>query len=217
MDQAQRGAAALAASNYPEAIKEYSAAIAVNSEAPDYYIKRATAYQRVSPPQLEEALRDAELAVIFARKRAKFELVTQAQLRRAITLFHLGRYADAEFVLEIVKKRNPKENTLAVWEKKAKDKLQALAEDDAARTVSVKEVPEVELPSKEAVKAKKEAPAAKETGVASQTTGPAQTHPSQIKQDWYQSNESVTVTLLAKGVPKDKVTVDIQKQSVCVP
>lgn len=38
--------------------------------------------------------------------------------------------------------------------------------------------------------------------------------PENIRHEWYQSNDSVVVTLYAKGVPKDKLDVDLQNTSV---
>ena len=87
MDNAKRGAEALSAGRHAEAIEAYSQAIRASPTAPDYYIKRSTAYQRSSPPDFASALSDAENAVLLAQKRAKRELIVQAQLRRAIALF----------------------------------------------------------------------------------------------------------------------------------
>ena len=36
-----------------------------------------------------------------------------------------------------------------------------------------------------------------------------------VRHEWYQSHDSVVVTLYAKGVPKDKLEADIQSDSVC--
>jgi suppressor of G2 allele of SKP1 len=207
MDQASRGAAALSAGNFDEAIKEYTAAIALNSNSPDYFIKRSTAYQRASPPQYDAALSDADTAVVLAHKRAKRELIAQAQLRRAIILFGLERYADAKFVLDVVKRLNEKEKTLPIWENKINQKMKALSEDDEKAKVTVKELPDIELQKPE--------PAATSQPTAA-TKIPEQTPPSKIKHDWYQNNDKVYFTLLAKGVPKDRTTVEINDLSISI-
>lgn len=211
MDQASRGAAALNAGKVDEAIKEYTAAIAINSNSPDYFIKRSTAYQRASPPQYDTALSDAETAVVLAHKRAKRELIAQAQLRRAIVLFCQGRYGDAQFVLDIVKKFNDKEKTLPIWDSKIKLKLKNLSEDDEKTKATVKELPDVEVPTPEST------PKASSASTASAAPKvPEQTPPSKIKHDWYQNNEQVYFTLLAKGVPKDKSTIQINETSISI-
>ena len=68
-----------------------------------YYISRSTAFTRVSPPDHEASYKDAEVALSLASRRAKRELIGQSQLRRAIALFGLERFADAKQCLEWVK------------------------------------------------------------------------------------------------------------------
>ncbi|KAF2793675.1 SGS-domain-containing protein [Melanomma pulvis-pyrius CBS 109.77] len=210
MDQAARGAAALAASNYEDAIKLYTSAIAVNSNAVDYYIKRSTAYQRSA--KYSEALADAEAAVVLAHKRARRELIKDSQLRRGIALFFLERYADAEFVLGIVKRLDEKEKTLGIWNMKVAAKLKTLEDGDDRGKVTAKEVPEskeinvVDTPMIEGLE--------KEAGAIQKRV--VQTPADKIKHDWYQNNENVYFTLLAKGVPKDLLTVEIEKDSLSI-
>ncbi len=208
MDAARKGEAAINASNYEEAIQHFTDALASNPTAVKYYINRATAYQRSH--KYTEALHDAEVAVVLAHKRATRELIKDAQLRRAQQLFFLGRYADAEFVLGFVKKIDEKEKTLPIWSMKITKKLQELPEDDENRNVTAKEVPDVEVPTASTTppKAKQaEAPAAAPKPVVP-------TPANKIKDDWYQSNDTVTVNILAKGAPKDNVTVDFDKDTL---
>lgn len=208
MDQAARGAAALAANQYDEAIKHYTDAIHAMPSAVTYYIKRSTAYQRSS--KYSEALADAELAVVLAHKRGRRELIKDAQLRRGIALYFLGQYANAEHVLNIVKKLDEKEKTLGVWNAKVAAKLKDIPEGNEQRTVTAQEVPDVELPKSD------EKPAPKETTATTAPKPIVPTPADKIKHDWYQNNETVTFTLLAKGVPKDKATVDISKDSLSI-
>lgn len=227
MDQAARGAAALSAGNYTEAIQQYTAALSINSNAADYYIKRSTAHQRAGDHQA--ALTDAEIAVVLATKRAKRELISQAQLRRCIALYHLERYADANFVLAVVKKLDEKEKSLAIWEKKIQTKLDGLPEGDERKVVKVQEKPDVEIPSAATVKKSstgtqsvpnqaetktEAAPAAPAAAAAAAAT--LQTPINKIKHDWYQNADNVYFSLMAKGVPKDKATIDIRERSISI-
>lgn len=53
-------------------------------------------------------------------------------------------------------------------------------------------------------------------GIDSATTAPPSTAPpGKVRHEWYQSHDSVVVTLYAKGVPKDKLEADLQSDSVC--
>ena len=227
MDKAAKGAAALASSDFPAAIAHYSDAISINSQAVDYYIKRSTAYTRLSPPDHAAALKDAELALVLAHKRAKRELITQSQLRRGIALFGLQRWADAKECFRWVRKLDEKEKTVNIWDIKVDGKLKTLPESDHAREVGIKEIPDVELPKEEVKKTEKTAAPAKneshdlasseatKTSVESKAEG-VQTPASKIRHEWYQTHDMVVVTLFAKGVPKDKAVIEVLKRSLTV-
>jgi suppressor of G2 allele of SKP1 len=219
MDHAKKGDAALSASQYTEAIEHFTAAIGVNPSAVKYYVGRSTAYQRAQ--KFPEALADAEIAVVLAHKRATRELIKDAQFRRALALFFLEKYGDAEFVLNIVKKLDEKEKMLPIWSMKVAAKLKDLPEDDEKRKVTVKDVPDVEVPSAPAAAAvkpaKSETVETKKTEKAVEAPKPVVPTPAnKIKHDWYQSNDSVTVNILAKGAPKDATVVEFEKDSLSV-
>ena len=227
MDQAAKGAAALASKDYTAAIGHYTDAIALNSQAVDYYIKRSTAYTRLSPPDHEAAFKDSEIALVLANKRAKRELIAQSQLRRGIALFGLQRWADSKQCFGWVKKLDEKEKSVAMWDMKVNGKLKGLQEDDGAAKVTIAQIPDVELPTAAAKKvdAKSEQkPNGTSNGTPAETgTKPSDSQPdgvqtpaSKIRHEWYQTSDTVVVTLFAKGVPKDKAAIDIQKRSLAI-
>ena len=215
--QAAKGAVFLTDGKYNEAIEQYTLALKSNPESPDYYIKRSTAYQRKTPADHEAALKDAEVAIIAATNRARREQIIQAQLRRAIALFGLERYGDAEFVFGVVKQMSPEEKTLTIWENKVKNKLKVLEENDARVNCTVEKIPKVQIPvpqKEENDTGKSSAVKAAAAAKPATTVTPQPTPPSKIKHEWYQSGDKVYFTLLARGVPKDKAAIDIQAQSV---
>lgn len=220
MDAARKGEAALSASNYDEAIGHFTDALRTNPSAVKYYIGRATAYQRRS--KYAEALADSELAVALAHKRAVRELIKDSQFRRAQQLYFLEKYADAEHILSIVKKLDEKEKTLPIWSAKVEKKLQEIPEGDERRKVTVQDVPDVEIPSAQPATLSK-ASTSTSTSTWTSTSAPAAapkpavpTPANKIKDDWYQNNETVTVNILAKGAPKDNVTVEFERESLTV-
>lgn len=235
MDQAAKGAAGLASKNFTEAIDHYTDAISINTQAVDYYIKRSTAYTRVSPPDHDSALKDAETALVLAHKRAKRELIVQSQLRRGVALFGLQRWADAKQCFDWVKKLDEKEKSVAIWEMKADAKLKGLQAGDEGTKATIEEIPDVELP-KAAAKRVENKPdqetmnkpdekandtkAAQAYQATTESTQPkpegVQTPASKIRHEWYQTSDTVVVTLFAKGVPKDKAVIDIQKRSLAI-
>lgn len=217
MDHAKCGAEALAAKKYPEAIEAYPKALVVSPESPDYYIKRSTAHQRSQPGDHESALADADKAVVYAQKRAKRELIIEAQLRRAIALFGLGRHGDAKFVFDIVKRLDPNEKTLPIWMQKNDAKLNAADCSETSSTVTVEEMPRLQaVPTTNTTESDdtKLTEATETSGTTAQST---QTPADKIKHSWFQTPSHVTFTLFAKGVPKDKTTVvDIAEDSLSV-
>lgn len=219
MDAAAQGAAALASKDFTSAISHYTRAISSHPQAVDYYIKRSTAYTRISPPDPTLALSDAETAVVLAHKRGKRELIAQAQLRRGIALFGLERWADAGACFGWAKKLTPKEGSLPIWEMKVKGKLDSLELGDERGAASVKEMPDVNIDAlgKEAKKVGKECEKVeKPAGIEEPRVEGVQTPASKIRHEWYQTNDTVVITLFAKGVPKDKAIIDIQSQSMAI-
>ncbi|WEW56036.1 Cochaperone protein [Emydomyces testavorans] len=185
MDDAARGAKALSASDFPSAIKHYTRALIVNPHATDYYVKRSTAYSRLKAedggPNGEAALRDAEMAVALGIQRARRELIIAGQMRRAIVLYQLNRFGDADYLFKILRSKvasteaaeseskamaamgladkstaaregGNKSQELQIWEIKVKSQLSKLASEDEKGRVTVKEIPEIVVPKQEELK-----------------------------------------------------------------
>lgn len=221
MEEAARGASALEKSDFALAITHYTNAIDTNPGAVTYYIKRSTAYTRLSPANHAAALKDAEVAVVLANNRGKRELLWQSQQRRAIALFGLGRWGDAQACFKLVEKLNKDEKSLKIWFAKVEDKLKGLAEDDERGKTTLKEIPEVDLTEQEVKKGKQKT----DDGKAATRSDPpdskvksegVKTPAGKIRHEWYQTPDQVVVTLFAKGVPKDKATIDIQEKSLSI-
>ncbi|RDW78373.1 hypothetical protein BP5796_06225 [Coleophoma crateriformis] len=212
--QAALGAKALEDRDYPTAIEQLTKALATNTSNPSplWLIQRSTAYQRSA--QYELALADADAALHAAKSRARREFIATAHFRRAVALHGLKRFGDARLCLNWCRKSNEKEKGLGIWQAKVKndfDKAEKELGPDATEVrTTVKEIPDkVEEKAKE-----KSAPLAP----AAQTPAPpAVTSKEKIRHEWYQSPSSVTITIFAKGVPKDKAEVMIGEQSVSLP
>lgn len=211
--QADLGAKALAAKDYTSAITYYTNALKT-ANSPLWFTNRSTAYHRAG--QYDLALQDAEAGVLAARQRARRELITAAQMRRAIALYSLGRLGDSRMVLTWVRKLNEKEKSLGVWQLKVSNEYDKLPEDAEGRKVSVTEVPdEAKLP--EVGKAVVAEEKGKAVTQAPQTSTPAQTAKEKIRHEWYQSSNKVTITIFAKGIPKEQAEVAITEDSVSFP
>ncbi|KAI0110529.1 SGS-domain-containing protein [Hypoxylon sp. NC0597] len=90
---ADEGVKAVNAGKYKEGIQKLTEALR-ERPAPLWLLERSKAYLRTN--ELDLALRDAEEALHVAFQRANRDHMIEAQIRRAIALFRLGRYADAD-------------------------------------------------------------------------------------------------------------------------
>ncbi|BCR98967.1 co-chaperone SGT1 [Aspergillus luchuensis] len=271
MNAASLGDTALQSSDPTTATLHYTTALLTHPRSPSYFIKRSTAFSRLKPtPNLPAALRDAESAVLLARERGKRELIVEAQLRRAIVLFLMGRYVAAEGVVGVVErmvgldkegnngdKDEDKEEKVRramggassagkgveaevrIWGAKIRAKVKGNGDEEGEKVeevpVGVKVPGEKELraqleelrggKSKSKIgggggdesqkvedKAEKEEEKA-EVKEAQQQQQQQQQQQVKVRHEWYQSGETVVVTLYVKGVPKDKVAIELKEDS----
>ncbi|KAH8664424.1 SGS domain-containing protein [Xylariales sp. PMI_506] len=90
---ASEGVRLVKENKYAEGIAKLTHALESRS-APMWLLERSKAYMRTN--EFDLALYDAEKALSIAYQRANRDLMVEAQIRRAITLFRMGRYADAD-------------------------------------------------------------------------------------------------------------------------
>jgi suppressor of G2 allele of SKP1 len=224
--QYARGKQLIEEKKLDEAIIALTSALKESPTSPVYLTTRALAYQRNK--QYPEALADADAAVVYAHKRAKRELIIDAQLRRGIVLYNLQRYGDARAVFDIVKRMKEDLKEASMWSGQIDFKVKTLGEDHEQMQVTVKEIPELDA---EALRVGEKGPQASSTNGAPTPTPTAtasasapapapaavqQTPVDKIRTDWYQNNLNVYLTLLARGVPADKTQIDITERSLNV-
>jgi suppressor of G2 allele of SKP1 len=154
MEHAAHGAKALDASDALTAVAAYTQALIQHPTSPDYFVQRSTAFNRLKDPhgpRNDLALQDAEFAVLLGQKRAKREKIQAGQQRRVIALFGLGQYGNAAFLLETMLRwrTSGKKDKMEgdIWKAKIEQKMKNLPTDDEKRQVTVKEYPELDLPS----------------------------------------------------------------------
>jgi suppressor of G2 allele of SKP1 len=168
---------------------------------------------------------------VYAHKREKRELIIDAQLRRGIVLYNLQRYGDARAVFDIVKRMKKDHKEVSMWQGQVDYKVKLLGEDHEQMQVTVKEIPDLDA---EALRVGEKGPQASKTNgaptptiattsAAAAASAPApapaaiqQTPVDKIRTDWYQNNQNVYLTLLARGVPADKTQIDITERTLSV-
>lgn len=215
--QAAEGKKALDANNYQSAVDNFTIALK-ETQSPIWLIQRSTAYQRLGKHEL--ALTDADNAVLAARQRQKRELIAQAQFRRAVALHGLKRFGDARLCLAWTRKMDEKMKALGMWQAKVvSDFDDAGGEGAPGNETTVKEYPDrVEEVSSVAVEKVEKTPMREEKGKMPERAVEviSATPKEKIRHEFYQSNEKLTITVFAKGVPKDKGEVTIKEGSVSI-
>jgi suppressor of G2 allele of SKP1 len=240
MESAHKAQKFLEAKDYAAAITHFTNALKT-SNSPVWLIQRSTAYQRNNEHDL--AVLDAENAVLAARERGKRELIATAQFRRAIALHSQGRYGDARLCFIWCNKYNEKEKGLTMWVAKNKKDYDKAGGDEAeCNKTTVKEIPEPHIDVKQieaktegkgkgiaastanTVKPKQaddkkgEAEAKTESKVKSiPATTPAPVAPTpkeKVRMEWYQSSATVSISIFAKGIPKEEAEVVIEEGAV---
>lgn len=213
--QAARGRKALEEKKYGQAIAEFTAAIKEAPTSPDFYTQRSVAYQRDGSH--EAALADAQQAVLNAQARGKKEAIVEAQFRRGVALYKLGRLGDAEFILKRVKEMQSDHKQADMWISKTVLDLKKVPQGDKQRECTISETPSPQ-----------DAPVGPSSSNDTSTTStqspskpamppaPQQTPGDKIRHEWYQNTENIYFTLLARGVPKDEAQVEITERSMSI-
>jgi suppressor of G2 allele of SKP1 len=212
--QASKGQQALANGNYDEAITQLTAAIRT-SQSPLWLIQRSTAYQRLGKHEL--ALADADNAVLAAQQRGRRELIATAQFRRAIALHGLKRFGDARLCLTWCRKYNEKEKGLGLWQAKVASDYETAEKEGLSDQIqcTVKETPDPvkDIEGEQKKEGKQKTPVA-DAAAASAPISASQTPKEKIRHEWFQSGSTVTITIFAKGVPKEQAEINIEEGSV---
>lgn len=235
MDYSTTGLVLLEKGDATRALAAFTKALIEHPTSPDYYNNRSKAFARLSPGRHDLALQDAEHAILYARQRGSGQKMQDGQLRRIIALYNHGQYAAARKLLTFSSKWGNAQ-MFKMWDAKVEQKMKTLPEDKKAE-VDISEMPQIPLPSAQEAMASlkrqinpdgsfnfdaaegKEVPAANAPDAAESAVPPtssAATNPGTIviRQDWFQTGTTVTITLFAKGVDNNKFTANIQDDSL---
>lgn len=192
------------------------------------YLQLAIAYQRLGKHQ--DALDSAEAGVNVADKKHEKETLANAQLRRAIALFNLGRVADAAKALEWAKEDECKDKSIGIWQIKIDQKKDQSTATDGFERIPLDKMPKerpVTRPVKEAStpnpnpkiqeldddngedirQALKEKEQYK-ASIAAQAKKNQDFDANNVRKDFFQNNKAVNVSLFLKNVPKESANVE---------
>lgn len=195
-----KGDGEIQAKDYLLAIKTFSDIISNSPQTYHAYFKRATAYQSLH--NYEKAISDISLAFAIAQERGKREDMGQCFYKLGLLYYAQKEYLLAEQNLLKAEEYNCKEPALPIWKMKI--------ESDKKKTGTV---------VKETTVAKAETESKSDPKLDSTNIDVINKHAPlkvKIRDDWYQTADSVVVTIFAKSVKKENIEIDFGKTSVHV-
>lgn len=202
--------------DYALAIVHFSTALQ-STQAPAWLLKRATAYHRLG--QHEHALADSESAVLVALGRGKRELIADAYFRRAIVLHGMKQFGNSRMCFHWTRQYNEKLNGLGMWIAKVTADYDAAGGDQAeCNAVTIKEIPDkVETsPPSNSLSCGEAASSSVDTSAGKKALDSMETTRSNIRHEWYQSQSTVTVDILARNIPIETTSIKIMETSLDV-
>ncbi|OBA23874.1 SGS-domain-containing protein [Metschnikowia bicuspidata var. bicuspidata NRRL YB-4993] len=193
------------------AISKFSEALKENPQAFTALIKRAQVYTKLS--DYDSAKADISKAFTAAEQRGKMS-------DKATCYFRLGLvcYAKKDFeasLLNLRKARDFKctEAALDIWIAKAERdaKKSAGSKNEGDLTSEKEKHKKISNPEKD-----ERVPTQNAASSSIDTINKQAPIKAKIRDEWYQSKDSVTITIFAKDVPKDSVQVEFGTRSLAV-
>lgn len=183
------------------AIRHYTQALKENPLAFLALIKRAATYTKLC--NYDDAKADISKAFEVAESRGKRSEIGLAYFRLALVFYAEKDPAAALVNFQKAKEYQCTEPALDIW--------MAKAERDVKKKAT-------ELPKEEGA-TRSSALAAEPKSTSIEAINKAAPLKTKIRDDWYQSNEEVTVTIYAKGVKEETLKVEFEPRrvSVCFP
>ncbi|ODQ67263.1 SGS-domain-containing protein [Nadsonia fulvescens var. elongata DSM 6958] len=189
--------------NYEQAFTLVNTIIQQEPTSINAYLQKSVIARRLN--RFQESLDSSEKAVILAHKIGRSLELGQAQLNRAIGLYHLGQFGNANFAIQLSKKVNKDSlPTLEIWEMKLTPKLESATDEEARVTIS-------EIPSIKGFPIDHN-PNTAPDNVSSISPDVAPT--TDVRFDYYQNAQLMNVSLFIKNVPKDTAKITFSPTSV---
>ncbi|KAL2607430.1 hypothetical protein R1flu_026003 [Riccia fluitans] len=195
--------------DYEEAVHLYNKAIALDPSNPELYCDRAAVL--IKQKLYMDAVADAKEAIKLNPSLSK------AHFRKGEACYHLEEYPTAKAAFEAGLKVDPKNSKIQTWITKCDDKLREEAAADYQAAVSPSE-------TSSPMETVREASAGDDVGATLMETvqsehsssGEVDLTPQPVqpkyRHEYYQTADKVVVTIFAKNVQKEQLTVEIGPQ-----
>ena len=208
----KKGEIALQDRDYLESISLFSKCIKENPKAFQPYLKRSIAYQRLK--NYDRAKSDISEAFSVAEDRGKRKDIGECYYRLGLVFYSEKDYKMALKNFERAKEYDCSDPALGTWLSKCELDLKKTGDEKEE-----KEQKEENNQSKEDITPKHNQTIVNDTPASStdiNTINKQAPIKQKIKDEWYQSNEEVTLTIYAKNVNPDTFSIDFTKKSLNV-
>jgi len=193
--------------DFSTALENYNSAIQLEGDNAEFYIKRSACHYKLK--NFTDAISDANNAIKLNPK------LPQAYLRKGMAAFALEEFESAKASFEKGLEYDPTNNTLKTWSRKCDAELEEAGGDAQ--------------PSKPATSnAAPSATSAPTTAAPPQNTNtPAPAAPvkrtvadykpePRIRHEWFQTEQNVSVGILAKNLKQEDTVIDMKPDSLLV-
>lgn len=220
--------------DYLGALAAFSAALKENPEAFQAYIKRANAYQKLY--NYENAKKDISEAFSIAEKRGKRSDIGLCYFRLGLVYYAEKKYTRGLYNFNKASDFDCTEPTVAIWKNKAEYDLKNHPEKEVHsenEDDGLESIPAVSADVKESTEERNkvgEEGEKKTEKIKSDKTKEPTTEDStslayinkhaplkvKIRDDWYQTNEAVIITIYAKNVKQETLQIKFSDSAVTV-
>lgn len=184
-------------------------------------LERASIYQRQKKP--DEAIADIKDAMEIARQRGRREEIGKCHFKLGLVLYGQKKYSEAMKEMEVAIDHNCKEPTLEMWKTKIDydmkrlktekgDSVQEVAADESKSTATTTAAATPKSPKNSAT-SNSSAQATSTSIDAINKHAPLKV---KIRDDWYQTNDSVVITIFAKNIKEPELQVKFSTSGVSI-
>jgi len=201
--------------HFKEALEYYSLAVELEEKEVEAYLKRSLCHTKLE--NFTDALADAQKAIGLQPNNSK------AYLRKGIACFEMEEYESALAAFEKGFSLDSSDQSFKTWIRKCKAEIEGESADGTTSTTVPAPTPTASTngttttptPTHSSTVPRKPAPSTTPTPAPQSTPTPAPAA-QKIRHEWYQNPSQVFVSVFAKGVKKDNITVDFGEQSLSV-
>ncbi|KAI5952393.1 SGT1 [Candida jiufengensis] len=240
----KQGQESIDSKDYLSAIQSLTQAIKENPNAFQAYLKRSTAYQKLK--NYDDAKKDISSAFTIANERGKRSDIGICYFKLGLIYYQLKNLKTSLIQFQKAKSYDCNESTLDMWLSKCEydlknhpdwnidddddDEFKLDYEQPKEEPKEVPKLEELDIDEEEKQQPKSATATASKESIKPTTT---QTQPSikstnidvinkiaplntKIRDDWYQTNEQVIITIYAKNVPQDKLDIKFDSNSLSI-